>query len=133
VNPTVGFLDTNVLIRHLTGDPPEIARRASRCLKESYALYVPHLVLAETAYVLERRYRTPRSKVAQALRAVLAFPAVRTIDRDVLHRTIEIHEVHRLDFADAYLVAAAEALGAGSVVSFDQGIDRVGTFERIAP
>jgi len=133
VTAAVGFLDTNVLVRHFTGDPPEMAQRASRCLRESRALFVPDLVLAETAYVLARRYRAPRSKVAGALRAVLAFPSVRTVDRHVSYRAIEVYELHRLDFADAYLVAVAEASGAGSVVSFDNDIDKVGTVIRIEP
>jgi predicted nucleic acid-binding protein len=41
-----------------------------------------------------------------------------------------VYEVERLDFADTYLVAQAEATGVGSVLSFDQSIDRVATVTR---
>ena len=130
---TIGFLDTNVLVRHLTGDPPDMAERASRCLRESYALFVPDLVLAETAYVLERRYRLPRTRIAGALRSILALPSVRTPDRDVLYRAIEVYQKHRMDFPDAYLIALAEASGAGTVISFDRDFDRLDTITRIEP
>jgi predicted nucleic acid-binding protein len=74
------FVDTNVIVRHLTADPPEMAARA-------------------TAF----------------------------------RRSIEVYEVHRLDFAEAYLIACAETTGVGSVVSFDQSIDRVPTVQRVEP
>jgi predicted nucleic acid-binding protein len=38
-----------------------------------------------------------------------------------------------MDFAEAYLVAQAEATGVGSVLSFDKSIDRVGTGQRQEP
>ena len=109
------FVDTNVLIRHLTGDPPEMASRATRYLETADELLLPDLILAEVAYVLESFYETPRPQVATTLRAVLAFPAIRVVDADLLQRAVEVYEVHRLDFADAYLVASAERTGIGVI------------------
>lgn len=133
MSTTVCFLDTSVLVRHLTGTPTEAATRASRYLRQAHALLVPDLVFAEVAYVLESVYRTPRPNVAQALRSVLSLPTVRSPDREVLYRSIEVYELHGMDFADAYLVAAAEASGVGTIVSFDRDFDRLSTIERIEP
>ena len=127
------FVDTNVLIRHLTGDPPEMASRATRYLAAAGELLLPDLILAEVAYVLESFYETPRAQVATTLRAVLAFPAIRVLDADLLQRAVEVYDVHRLDFADAYLVASAERTGVGVIVSFDRSTDRVGTVRREEP
>jgi predicted nucleic acid-binding protein len=127
------FVDTNVLIRHLTGDPPEQATRATRHLVAADELLLPDLILAEVAYVLESFYEVPRTRVATTLRAVLAFPAIRVLDADLLQRAVEVYEVHRLDFADAYLVACAERTGIGVVASFDRSIDRVTTVRREEP
>lgn len=127
------FVDTNVLVRHLTSDPPELARRATRFLASADELLLPDLILAEVAYVLESFYEAPRMQVATVLRSVVAFPAIRVEDPDLLLRSIEVYEVDRLDFADAYLVACAERTGVGSIVSFDRSIDRVFTVERIEP
>ena len=128
-----GFVDTNVLIRHLTGDPPGQATRASRYLRDADELLLPDLILAEVAYVLESFYEAPRAQVATTLRAVLAFPAIRVVDLDLLQRAVEVYEVHRLDFADAYLVASAERTGVGIIASFDRTIDRVATVRREEP
>ena len=127
------FVDTNVLIRHLTGDPPEMASRATRYLETADELLLPDLMFAEVAYVLESFYETPRAQVATTLRAVLAFPAIRVVDADLLQRAVEVYEVHRLDFADAFLIASAERTGIGVIASFDRTIDRVTTVRREEP
>ena len=127
------FVDTNVLVRHLTGDPPAQAVRATRFLQRADELLLPDLILAEVAYVLESFYETARAQVAETLRAVLAFPTIRVVDDELLQRAVEVYDVHRLDFADAYLVASAERSGIGVVASFDRSIDRVGTVRRVEP
>jgi len=127
------FVDTNVIVRHLTGDPPGQATRATRYLQQADALLLPDLILAEVAYVLESFYETPRSQVADTLRAVLAFQAIQVVDAGLLQRAVEIYEAHRLDFADAYLVASAERTGVAEIASFDRAIDRVGTVRRVEP
>ena len=83
--------------------------------------------------MLESFYETPRAQVAATLRAVLAFPAIRVIDADLLQRAVEVYDVLRLDFADAYLVASAERTGVGVVASFDRSIDRAATIRREEP
>ncbi len=127
------FVDTNVLIRHLTGDPPGLAARATRYLAGADELLLPDLIMAEVAYVLESFYEAPRAQVATTLRAVLAYRAIRVLDAELLQRAVEVYEIHRLDFADAYLVASAERTGVGVIASFDRTIDRVVTVRREEP
>jgi predicted nucleic acid-binding protein len=127
------FVDTNILIRHLTLDPPATAKRATRFLAEADELFLTDLVVAEVVYVLESFYEVPRAEVGELVRAILVFDSMVTTDRDLLLRAVEVYVDHRLDFAEAYLVASAEASGIGAVASFDRTIDRVGTVERIEP
>jgi predicted nucleic acid-binding protein len=51
----------------------------------------------------------------------------------LLLRAIEVYELDRLDFVEAYLVASAETTGVATIASFDRSIDRIGTVERIEP
>lgn len=127
------FVDTNVLIRHLTGDPPATARRATAFLRKESELLLADLVVAETIYVLESFYETPREQVADTVRSLLALSSIVVVDRDVLLRSIEVYEVERLDYAEAYLVACAESTTVGRIASFDRSIDRVTTVERVEP
>lgn len=127
------FVDTNVLIRHLTGDPPDQAQLATRYLQEADDLRVPDLIVAEVAYVLGSYYRTSRQQVVELLRDLLTLPSVQVDDHGLLQRTLDLYEAHNFGFADAYLVACAERSGVGVVASFDRGIDRVGTIQREEP
>ena len=126
-------MDTNVLVRHLTGDPPETARRATATLASGERLLLADLVLAECVYVLESFYEVPRERVAQLMRAAIALPSIETIDSIPLLRALEVYERDRLDFAEAYLVAQAESTGVNTIVSFDRSIDRVGSVTRREP
>jgi predicted nucleic acid-binding protein len=127
------FVDTNVLIRHLTGDPPEMASRATAVLAAGERLLLADLVLAECVYVLESFYEVERARIAELMRAAIALPSIAVVDAPLLLRALELYEVHRLDFAEAYLVASAEVTGVGAVLSFDRAIDRVPTVERVEP
>ena len=99
------FLDTNILVRHFTGDPPELAARATRYLADADDLLWPDVIVAETIYVLESFYQVERAQVADTIRAALAFPAIQVVDQELLLRAVEVYEVERIDFAEAYLVA----------------------------
>lgn len=127
------FVDTNILVRHLTADPPEMAKRATAFLADATELYLADLIVAETIYVLESFYRAPRNEIATVIRSLLSMRSVTTVDPALLLRAIEVYEFDRLDFAEAYLVACAETTGVGRVASFDRAIDRVTTIERLEP
>ncbi len=127
------FVDTNVLVRHLTGDPPDMAERATRYLATERHLLLTDLVVAETVFVLESFYEAPRGQVAEAVRSLIAFDSMVCVDPALLLRALEVYETDRLDFAEAYLVACAESTEVGRVVSFDRTIDRVDTVQRVEP
>jgi predicted nucleic acid-binding protein len=125
------FVDTNILVRHLTGDPPAMAQRATRYLGTERRLLLVDLIVAETVYVLESFYESPRSQVAEAIRSLIAFDSIMCVDPALLLRAVEVYEIDRLDFAEAYLVASAESTEVFRVASFDRAIDRIDTVERV--
>ncbi len=67
------------------------------------------------------------------MRSLVAMRSMITVDPTLLLRAIEVYDVDRLDFAEAYLVACAESTGIGRVASFDRTLDRMTTVERIEP
>lgn len=127
------FLHTNVIVRHLTGDPPAQARRATALLRARHELLLTDLVLAELVYVLESYYERPRNEIAALARSLLALRTIVVVDDLLLLRAVEVYEDQRLDFAEAYLVAAAETSGVGVVASFDRRIDRMRSIDRLEP
>ena len=127
------FVDSNILVRHLTGDPPDQAQRATEFLRRGQDLVVVDLVVAEVVYVLESVYELDRERVAELVRAIVGFPAVVVTDEALLLRALEIYEQYRIHFAESYLAACAELSGVGVVASFDRGIDRVPSIRRLEP
>ena len=73
------FVDTNIIIRHLTADPPAAGKRATRFLADAEVLLLPDVIAAEIVFVLESFYEVPRAKVASLLRLVIALEAIRAL------------------------------------------------------
>jgi predicted nucleic acid-binding protein len=126
------LLDTNILVRHLTGEPHEQAMRATAFLRDAAQLELPALIVAELVYVLESVYEQSRAQVTVLVRAVLAHPPVHAPEEALLLRAIELYETRRVHFAEAYLAAAAEH-GDGLIASFDRDLDRIDSVTRIEP
>jgi predicted nucleic-acid-binding protein len=121
------------VIRHLTGDPPEMAARATAALAAAEELMLADVVFAECVYVLESFYEVERPRVAELMRSALALPSVKTLDRASLLRALEVYEIDRLDFAGAHLVAQAESTGVNTILSLDRTVDRASTITRQEP
>jgi predicted nucleic-acid-binding protein len=110
-----------------------MAAKATAALADGEDLLLSDLVLAECVFVLESFYEVERQRVAELMRAAIALPSIAVLDAPLLLRALEVYEVDRLDFAEAYLVACAEATGVRAVMSFDRATDRVRTVRRIEP
>lgn len=110
-----------------------MAARATALLASGERLLLADLILAECVYVLESFYEVDRPRLALLMRSALALPTIETVDSALLLRALEVYETERVDFAEAYLVAQAEASGVSEIVSFDRSIDRVTSVRRREP
>jgi len=115
----VKAVDTNVLARYLTRDSPQQADTAARILQEP--TFVSNTVFLELAWLLRSRYHFSRIDVADALRTVLALPAVTVTNRKSLLWAVD----RTLDGADiADMVHLVSADKAEAFVTFDKAIAR---------
>jgi predicted nucleic acid-binding protein len=116
------LLDSSVVVRYLTGDPPDLADRAARIIDREEELRVPEIVLVETAYVLTSVYQIPRELVVDHL---ILFMQKRNIhplnlDRGLVLQALSLcRPSGRVSFADALLWATACATEGRTVYSFD--------------
>lgn len=127
------ILDTNVIVRHLTQDPPAQGRAASDFFATADSLLLTDVIVAETVYVLQSVYHASRTMIAESLRALLSLKSVAPEHGHIILRTLDLYELDRMDFADAYLVAFAETNHVPQIVSFDKGIGKASTVTRIDP
>ncbi|MEW6142574.1 MAG: PIN domain-containing protein [Chloroflexota bacterium] len=117
------FLDTSILVRYLTGDPPELAEQAAGIIDSTDSLYVTDVVLAETAYVLTSVYHVPRNLVVDHLVAFVQKANITPFAMDkgqVLQALLLCRTSGRVSFADAMIWAAARSSGSRLVYSLDE-------------
>ena len=122
------WLDANVLLRFLTGSPPELAGRAARLLEEAQrgevSLRVHPVVVAETVWVLESFYEYSRGEISGALIPLLEQPAVRVEGARIVARALTAMAENNVDFVDALLAETARSRGEG-VASFDKDFSKL--------
>ena len=92
-------IDTNIVVRYLTGDHPEQSARA-RAIVDSQPVFVPVTVVLETEWVLRSAYGYKPSDVARALRAFGGLPQVTIEDVATVAAALDLAE-QGMDFADA--------------------------------
>lgn len=123
-------LDTNVLVRYITQDDPAQAARATRLieseLSDTNPGFVGVVVLAETAWVLQRLYRVTRAEFHDAVGDLLAIRQLVVENRAAVARAHAMSAVANIEFADALVAECARAAGCRKVVSFDRGAARAG-------
>jgi predicted nucleic-acid-binding protein len=100
-------VDTNVLVRLLTGDDAAQTKRAAALFKVE-TIFIPKTVLLETEWVLRRLYRLEREAVVNALRKVLGLANVQIETPLVVTSALECCDAG-MDFADALHWASSHA------------------------
>ena len=109
-------VDTNVIVRYLTGDDAEQFAKAS-ALIGGEDVYVCTTVLLETEWVLRGGYRFRRDRIIAALAAFAGLPRVTLEDPTASARALDWMR-SGLDFADALHLSKSQDCEA--FVSFDQ-------------
>lgn len=125
-----GCLDTDVLIRYVTGDDPVKEAAAARLLAEAEAgvieLDLSPVTIADAVYVLTSRrlYGLGRKDAAEALLRLIALRGIVMAEKDLVVAALGIFARHNVDFGDAYTAARSLKLDV-PVVAFDRDFDRL--------
>ena len=133
------YLDTNVFIRHITQDEPQMAERARRLFKQLEAGQATATtcegVIVEAVQVLASRalYHLPRPLIRQHLSNLLSLKGLRLPRKRVYLRALDLYATSSLDFVDALIVAHMERDRSTVVISFDEDFDRLSQISRREP
>jgi len=123
------WVDANVILRLLTGQPEEQAQASAALMRRADAgelrLRIAPLVVAEVVRVLTSAYAMPVERVAAVLREFLASGGLVVEEGMLLFATLSEMVAQRVDFVDAYLAAKARHSGC-AVATFDGDFDRLG-------
>ncbi len=111
-------IDTNIVVRYLTGDDPAQFKRVARMLAEN-DIRVSPTVLLETEWVLRSAYGRSPAQIIGALRAFLNLPRVFIENAETAENALRWAE-GGMEFADALHLAGATDVEA--FLSFDRDL-----------
>ena len=111
-------VDTNILVRATVGDDPEQEKLASELLRTAELIAIPLPVLCEFVWVIRQAYRRGRGEVIEAIKELVASPAVQ-VDRPAVESGLAMLESGG-DFADGVIAFEGRRLGGRIFGSFDR-------------
>jgi predicted nucleic acid-binding protein len=131
------LIDSNVILRYLTKDPPKMAEAALRTLDDAQngkiSLLLTSLTVAEVVWVLESFYGQTKTKIAEIIGQFLFCDGLEVEDPDLIIEALSLYHEKNLDFADAFLAAIALRRGPQGIYSFDHDFNRVPGITRLEP
>jgi predicted nucleic acid-binding protein len=136
---TYPFLNTDVIIRLVTGDDPakQVAAQAlfERIEQGQETVQTTVTVIADAVYVLSspRLYHLPRAVISGALGRLASLPYLRVRQRRTVLRALQLYAGTNLDFGDVFILASMEQARSTALYSYDQGFDRISSITRREP
>lgn len=116
-------IDTNVLVRFLVRDDEHEFERARRLLKRGIGggepVFIRHLVLLETEWVLRSRYGVTKTAIRAALNALLDASALQFEDEPSIEEAVFTWKDSTAEFADCLINPHHRALGCRATATFD--------------
>lgn len=133
------FVDTDVLIRIITGDDRDKQEAGlalfDRAIAGEIVLNAPDTVIADAVYVLAspRLYGMPRDEVYERLSTLVRIPNFRVDNRRLVLSALAIFGGSNVDFGNAMIAAFAQETDSSRVYSHDRDFDRFAWLSRVEP
>lgn len=136
---TQPFIDTDVIIRFLTGDDLKKQAAAATLFEQIeqglLTVEAPDTVIADAVYVLSspRLYHVPRSEVRRLLSPLVCLPHLRVQNGPCVLRALDLYASNTIDFGEAFIIASMEQQNARTLYSYDTDFDRIEGITRREP
>lgn len=123
-------VDTNVLVRLVTGDD-EKQEIVARAFVQS-SVWVSHLVLAETAWVLADTYSLDHDEIAATIDMLINHQSVTLQEADVVVNALDQYRRRpSLGFSDCMVLEIARKAGHLPLGTFDRNLSKIDGAERL--
>jgi predicted nucleic-acid-binding protein len=118
-------VDTNVLVRLVTGDDADQASAAERFVEAG--AWVSAVVLAETIWVLSAVYERNHGQIADAVRMLLQQEHLVLEHADIVAASLEQFEArpNKVSFTDCLIVGLARKAGHVPLGTFDRELGKL--------
>ena len=123
-------VDTNILVRIITGDDPRQTASAEAFVEKG--AWVPVLALAEAVWVLAAVYDRSASSIAGAIEMLLDHEHLTLQDADAVGAALDLFRSRpALGFSDCLMLELARKAGHLPLGTFDRGLARVEGTQRL--
>ena len=130
------LIDTNVLLRFLTGEPVAqawaVKKLFARAATGELVLEVSPVIVAESLYTLVFYYEVERKDAVEKIAKLLRQPGFKVRESTEVFSALERLKNANVGFADAYLAASGAEEGI-PIVSFDRDFDKFKDVKRFEP
>ncbi len=124
-NSNVRAVDTNILVRLLEQDDPAQSVAADAYQKAGGPLWVSHIVLVETVWVLLSAFSRSKKEVLGVLDALLSNVDIHLQEEQIVNAAIEIYRISKADFSDCLVLETARANGHLPLATFDKNLSKL--------
>jgi predicted nucleic-acid-binding protein len=127
-------VDTNVLVRALTGDDRVQSPAAIAFIRDHGPVWISHAVLLETVWVLESVYAQGRPQLVEALKRISDNVDLVLEEPAVVRAALATYQTRgKLDFGDCLLLEIARKAGHLPLCTFDKALGKAAGAETLIP
>lgn len=109
----VCLLDTNIFLRFITNDHPQLSQRAKNIFKSAesgkYKIYLDELVLGEVVWTLQSFYEYSRSEIYKHLSRLITSKFIINPRKNILVKALNHYSVSSLSFSDCWISEVAKS------------------------
>jgi predicted nucleic acid-binding protein len=124
------FVDTNIILRYLLGDPDSIA--IQKILNGKNTLIVSDIVIAEVVWTLSRFYKWQKEKIIEFLVVLLKNPNIE-FNESIIFPSFNTFLKCNVKYTDAYISELMRNENIKEIYSFDHDFDKIPEIKKVEP
>ncbi len=117
-------IDTNLLVRYLTGNDPQKGRAVDNLLNKAIRgklkILIPSIVVAELVWVLESFYEMKSQEIAELVESIVNTPGVEVTDKGIIVSALRLYRNNNIDLIDAWITEFAKERDIKTIYTFDK-------------
>ena len=124
----ISLLDTNVIVRFLTGNTDEKFKGVYDFFQDieqgKISVELKLIVLFQTIFILKSYYKVPKGKIVKAMKGLLKLKGLKIIEKKTVVSMMDIWDSNNIEIVDAYLIACLEKNSQNILYSYDKDFDK---------
>lgn len=121
-------IDTNVLIRFLRADHPELSQKAKdiflKAQKGEIIIYLDEVIIAETIWLLSSFYKLKRQEISNALQELVSQDWIINPRKKLILDSLFLFSSSNLHFIDCWVACVSKSV-ASKLVIFDRKLGKL--------